>query len=165
MSDISASQNNNKSIPFTIRFFATGFFSGYSPIAPGTCGSIVGILIYAVPGFESPLIIITMSIFFFLIGVYVSSVMENKLGDDPSIVVIDEIVGMWISLIFLPKSLTVILIAFFFFRAYDIFKPQPARYVEKYKNGWGIMLDDVVAGIYANISGQILLLSFPLLLK
>lgn len=161
MSVISAPQNKSESLPFSVRFVATGFFSGYSPFVPGTCGSIVGILIYAIPGFETPLIIISISILCFIIGAYVSSVMENKLGDDPSVVVIDEIVGMWISLILLPKTFLVILITFFFFRAYDIFKPQPARYAEKYKNGWGIMLDDVVAGIYANISVRILILIFP----
>ncbi len=161
MSAISGLNSNCKSIPFTVRFIATGFFSGHSPFAPGTCGSIVGILIYAIPGFETPISILTISILCFFIGTYVSSVMENRLGNDPSSVVIDEIVGMWISLLLLPKTFLIILISFFFFRAYDIFKPQPARYVEKYKNGWGIMLDDVVAGIYTNISVRILLLIFP----
>lgn len=74
---------------------------------------------------------------------------------DPSIVVIDEIVGIWITLLFLPKIIPVMIIGFLAFRAFDILKPQPARNFEKIPNGWGIMLDDVIAGIYANIAARV----------
>ncbi len=84
--------------------------------------------------------------------------MEKQFGDDPSIVVIDEVVGMWISLLFLPKTLLVATLAFLLFRAHDIVKIPPARQLEAVPNGFGIMLDDVVAGIYANISLRMVLL-------
>ena len=79
-------------------------------------------------------------------------VIRKRYGDDPSIVVIDEIVGMWITLLFLPKSFMISLIAFILFRAHDIVKIPPARQLESLRNGFGIMLDDVVAGAYANLS-------------
>ena len=166
MSDTLEPQNptEKKTVSFFTKLIATGFYSGYSPIAPGTAGSLVGVAIYLIPGFENPSSILIITIATFFIGVLVSKQMEKQLGGDPAPVVIDEIVGMWISLMLLPKTLSVILITFFFFRAYDIFKPQPARYVEIYKNGWGIMLDDVVAGIYTNISVQTLILIFSTIL-
>lgn len=154
------SDKKSKNIPFLHLFFATGFYSGYSPFAPGTAGSLVGIFIYLIPGIEQPIILISLSILFFIIGIVTSSHLEKKLGDDPSIVVIDEIVGMWVSLLFLPKQLAVYIGAFLLFRLFDIVKPPPARQVEHLNGGWGIMLDDVFAGIYANIIMQIVLIVF-----
>ncbi len=96
-----------------------------------------------------------------MLGVYTSHQMEKKFGNDPSIVVIDEIVGMWISLFMLPKNILVGTMAFLLFRVYDIIKPPPARKLEHQNKGWGIMLDDVAAGIYANVTMRILILLFP----
>lgn len=152
------SDKKSKNIPFLHLFFATGFYSGYSPLAPGTAGSLVGILIYLIPGAENLIVLIPLSILFFIIGAVTSSHLERKLGNDPSIVVIDEIVGMWVSLLFLPKQLAVYIGVFFLFRFFDIVKPPPARQAERLKGGWGIMLDDVFAGIYANIVMQVILL-------
>jgi phosphatidylglycerophosphatase A len=162
MRDTSAIENNQnkKSVPFFSRLIATGIFSGYSPVAPGTAGSIVAILFYLIPSFESPLIISSAIFIFFFIGAYVSSIMEKSFGEDPPIVVIDEVVGMWITLAFLPKTILITSIGFLFFRFYDIFKPPPCRQLESLKGGWGIMLDDVMAGIYANLTIQIIMFSF-----
>ncbi len=157
--------NKNNSISFLTKFIATGFYSGYSPVAPGTAGSVVGILFLLIPGFESPLLLSVAIVAMFFIGVISSNRMEKRFGDDPSIVVIDEIVGMWISLLFLPKGLFVVFTAFIFFRIFDIVKPQPARYMEKLKHGWGIMLDDVAAGIYANLATQLIIWFFPSLMR
>ena len=153
--------NKNNSIPFLTKFIATGFYSGYSPVAPGTAGSVAGLLFFLIPGFGTPIPLATAAIIGFLIGTFTSNQMEKRFGEDPPIVVIDEIVGMWISLLFLPKNLFVIFTAFILFRIFDIVKPQPARYMEKFQHGWGIMLDDVVAGMYANIATQILILIIP----
>jgi len=92
-----------------------------------------------------------------VIGIIASAKVEKAIGDDPSIVVIDEVVGQWISLLFLPVSVWSIVSAFFLFRIYDIFKPSPAREAESMKNGWGIMMDDVVAGVYANVTTRVVL--------
>ncbi|MDI6779896.1 MAG: phosphatidylglycerophosphatase A [Bacteroidota bacterium] len=142
-------------IPFIAKFFATGFYSGYSPIVPGTVGSAVGLLIYALPGIENLYYFLPLIIVAFIIGIISSSILEEKLGDDPQIIVIDEIVGMWCALIFLPKTILVVLSAFIIFRILDIIKPYPARHSERLKNGWGIMVDDVISGVYTNIILQI----------
>ena len=163
MSDTSEPEaQKNKIRPnIIVRLIATGFFMGYSPLVPGTVGSIVGLIIYAIPGFEVPQILGTFICIFFLIGLYASDRMEAYAGKDPACVVIDEIVGMWITLLFVPKTLFIAACGFLLFRIFDITKLQPASYVERYRNGIGIMLDDVVAGLYANITLQLLLLIFP----
>ncbi len=163
--------------PFLARFIATGFYSGYIPWASGTFGSIVGLLIYAIPGVEQPLWLSLLIVLGFAAGVVSAAHVARAEGHrltktaaatkaifqpeahatpDPSIVVIDEIVGMWISLLLLPKGFVPALIAFFAFRAFDILKPPPARQLERIPDGWGIMLDDVIAGLYANIVTQLL---------
>ena len=163
-------------IPFFHNLIATGLFSGYSPWASGTAGTAVGLLLYyVIPGMDNPLILGAATVVGFFLGVWSSAVVARIVGHrltrsaeiakakfqggekdehktaDPSIVVIDEIVGMWITLLFLPKVFPVMIIGFFAFRAMDILKPQPAKYLERIPNGWGIMLDDVVAGVYANL--------------
>jgi phosphatidylglycerophosphatase A len=132
---------------------------------------MVGILIYLIPGFEQTTVLTIAILIAFVAGVVTSArvaeVEGNRLtkmaclakekfqgGDkhetpDPSIVVIDEIVGIWITLMFVPKTWVAVLIAFIAFRVFDILKPPPARNVEQIPNGWGIMLDDVIAGVYA----------------
>ena len=86
----------------------------------------------------------------FALGVYTSSVTENNISKkDPSIIVIDEWVGQWIALLFLPKSILWGLAAFLLFRLFDIWKPYPIKKLDKMIGGLGIMLDDVLAGIYA----------------
>jgi CDP-diacylglycerol--glycerol-3-phosphate 3-phosphatidyltransferase len=137
--------------------FATGFYSGYSPLVPGTAGSLVGAILFATPLFTeiTPFLIIILTTFF--VGVWTSGQLERRLGEDPQIVVIDEIVGMWVSLLFIPRGLWPVAVAFVLFRVFDTFKPFPARRAEELKHGWGIMLDDVVAGVYANIGTQIII--------
>lgn len=160
-------------IPFLPNIIATGLYSGYIPWASGTFGTLVGLVFYLIPGAENPLVLGIMITAGFFIGVWasarVAAIVGHRLtaiaqkakeafqgGDhetaDPSIVVIDEVVGMWVTLLFLPKTIPVMVIGFFAFRACDILKPQPARMLEKVPNGWGIMLDDLIAGIYANIA-------------
>jgi Phosphatidylglycerophosphatase A and related proteins len=85
---------------------------------------------------------------FFLYGLIIGESFEKKYGKDPSQCTIDEVVGMWISLFLLPKNIIISGIAFFVWRAFDIFKPFPAKRMEKIKGGAGIMLDDVVSALY-----------------
>jgi phosphatidylglycerophosphatase A len=172
-------EGGNRLSPVT-RLIATGMFSGYVPWGSGTAGTLVGLLVYLIPGVETPWVLLSLVVCGFAAGVVTSSRVANTVGHqltrsaerakaafqpgehhtaDPSIVVIDEIVGFWITMILIPKTLPALLIGFTAFRAMDILKPQPARFLERLPHGWGIMLDDVVAGIYANILTQILLLS------
>lgn len=164
---------------FLTRMIATGFFSGYIPWASGTFGTLVGVILYLIPGLSDLLPLGALIIIFFFAGVVTSTRVADEVGHsltrtaeatksvfqgkdhgapDPSIVVIDEIVGVWIALFALPFSLPAVIIAFLSFRALDILKPPPARQAESIPNGWGIMLDDVVAGIYANVITRIVLI-------
>lgn len=148
-------------IKFLSKFIATGFFSGYSPVTPGTAGSLVGLILYTLPLFTELLPFATITVIVLFIGVWTSAQLERELGDDPQIVVVDEIVGMWISLFLVPRTVWLILIAFVLFRIFDTFKPFPARRLESLKHGWGIMLDDVAAGVYANLVTHLLVLFIP----
>jgi len=135
---------------------ATGLGTGFSPIAPGTAGSLLTvILVYLFSPFPVLLFIGILLVLFFL-GVYSGGKLEAELGEDPSRVVIDEIVGMGISLLFVPVSWQFFLLAFVLFRVFDIVKPEPVRSAEKMSGGWGIMLDDVVAGVYALLAVHLL---------
>ena len=138
-----------------IKIFSTGLFSGYAPVASGTFGALVGMLFYLIPSFEQSVVILPSCLVVFVLGSLAAGRMENIYGHDPSIVTIDEVLGMWISLLFLPKSILIAGGAFFLFRAFDIFKPWPARLFDRRHGGWNIMLDDVVAGLYANVLLQI----------
>ena len=165
-------------LPFLTRFIATGFFTGYAPWASGTIGTFVGALFFLIPGFSDAIVLPAAIIVGLLAGLYTSRKVAEVEGHrltksaqrakdrfqpeghetpDPSIVVIDEIVGMWIAMIAVHPSLLALAIAFVAFRVFDIIKPYPAHQVERFSGGWGIMLDDVVAGIYANIATRIII--------
>jgi phosphatidylglycerophosphatase A len=131
---------------------ATGFGSGYSPVAPGTAGSIVGLLLFWPLARLDSWLQLAAALALFPVGVLASSQVARRVADkDPGIVVVDEIVGMWVCLLFVPFNLTTAVLGFFLFRAMDIVKPYPARDLEGLRGGWGIMADDVMAGIYANL--------------
>ncbi|MDP3017006.1 MAG: phosphatidylglycerophosphatase A [Deltaproteobacteria bacterium] len=135
-----------------ILMFATGFGAGYSPIAPGTLGTLVAIPIYYfLSEIPFPLYEITLTGFFFL-AVWVSEKTEAVLGKkDDSRIVIDEMMGFFITMLWVTKTPFFILVGFILFRFFDIFKPFPIRRFEKVRGGFGVVLDDVMAGIYANI--------------
>jgi phosphatidylglycerophosphatase A len=143
---------------------ATGFGVGYSPIAPGTLGTLIAIPInYFLSEIPSPIYEITLVAFFFF-SVWISENAEIFFGrkDDPRIV-IDEMVGFLITMLWLPKTTRCILIGFFLFRFFDILKPFPIGRIEKrLKGGYGVVLDDVLAGIYGNIVLHLVLLALPL---
>lgn len=126
----------------------SGFYTGFSPIVSGTVGSLAAIAIYLIPGFENLYVIVPAALIFFVYGVFVGDKFEIQYGKDPSECTIDEIVGTWISLIGLPKTIWIVTITFVIWRILDIVKPPPARNIEKIKGGLGIMLDDVISGIY-----------------
>jgi phosphatidylglycerophosphatase A len=142
-------------LSFAATALATGFGAGYSPVAPGTAGTVVGVLLFW-PMRSLPFAYqLAATVILFCLGVPASTHVSRRLGrKDPGLVVVDEIIGMWISLLLLPFTPAVVIAAFFAFRAMDILKPPPARGFEAYPEGWGIVLDDVMAGIYANLIVQ-----------
>jgi phosphatidylglycerophosphatase A len=130
---------------------ATTFGAGFSPVAPGTAGSLLAVLlVYFLSPFPVWIFILVLIILFFA-GVYTGTQIEKEKGHDPSLVVIDEFVGMGISLLFLDKDWRFYLIAFILFRFFDIVKPPPINLSQKLAGGCGIMIDDVLAGLYALI--------------
>ncbi len=141
-------------------FFATGFYSGLVPKAPGTAGSLfaailLGLAAYSIPDWVNTYSLIGVISLFFFIGVIAANQLEETLGKDPGCIVIDEFVGMWITLLFLPINWMTLLIGFALFRFFDILKPLFIGTIDKkVKGGLGVMLDDVLAGIYANICLQ-----------
>ena len=145
---------------FIDKFLGSGFYTGYVPIASGTFGSLAALIIYLIPGFEKPYVIIPYIIIFFLYGIYVGSRFEELYGKDPAECTIDEVVGTWIAYLFLPKTTGIIIITFFLWRALDIIKPYPARKLENIKGGFGIMIDDVVSGFYTLIIMQVVVYFF-----
>ncbi len=152
--------NNEQASPrpnLFARFVATGFFSGYVPKAPGTAGSAVALLFFFIPGFSDPITLIPASVLLFCIGGLTAESMEKHLGQDPSIVTVDEIVGMWVSMWFIPFTIVNLLLAFIIFRVLDILKAYPAGIIDKKSGGWNIMLDDIIAAVYTNAVIQIAL--------
>lgn len=127
----------------------SGLYSGYIPFASGTFGSLVAVIIYLIPGFEKGYILIPAIIIFMLLGIKVGYKFEKLYGKDPSQCTIDEVVGMWITLIFVPKTFINIALCFIIWRIFDIIKPYPARDAEQLPGGFGIMMDDVIASIYS----------------
>jgi phosphatidylglycerophosphatase A len=147
-----------------IIFLATGFFVGKFPFAPGTFGSLLAIPIcFILSKTESYFSIIFISVFI-LLSIFLAGKTEKIIGEkDPGIVVIDEIAGMILTLLFIPFNFITIITGFILFRIFDILKPFPIGYIDKnLKGGAGIVLDDVVAGIFANIALRLILIFFPL---
>jgi phosphatidylglycerophosphatase A len=133
-------------------FLATGFGIGYSPIAPGTFGTLVAIPIFLfLAQIPFPLYEVTIVAFFFF-SVWISDRAQTHWGkrDHPRIV-IDEIMGYLITMLWLPRTTLFIILGFFLFRFFDIVKPPPIRLVERVRGGYGVVLDDVLAGVYANV--------------
>ncbi|MGA9070342.1 MAG: phosphatidylglycerophosphatase A [Terracidiphilus sp.] len=136
---------------------ATFFGAGFGKPGPGTWGSIAAVLLWAAfgwlahPNQQVLLIALLVGIFFTLIlGIPASTIVARESGrHDPQFVVVDEAAGVWIALLFSPFDLRHGLIALVLFRLFDITKPFPVRQLEKLPEGWGIVLDDVGAGLYA----------------
>ena len=136
---------------------STVFGIGYTVYAPGTIGSLFGLLLYMFIKDFSVVWYVTFIVVLFLIGVLVSDVMEDVYGiKDPSFVVIDEVVGMLISMIAIPYSPLVAILGFLLFRIIDITKIPPLNWLEKLHGGFGIMIDDAVGGLIVNIILQVL---------
>lgn len=135
-------------------FIASFGYVGYFPFAPGTAGSFAALALYAflrwvnMPAFELATIVAV-----FAIGIWSASGTERALGrKDPGLVVIDEVLGMLVTLALLPLSLAGIVAGFLIFRALDVVKPFPAGRLEHLPGGLGVMADDAMAGVYAHLA-------------
>jgi phosphatidylglycerophosphatase A len=132
---------------------ATGFGSGYSPFAPGTAGSAVGLLFVwgmsylSLPGQLAAVLIVTV------LSMIAADIVARSTGlKDPGLIVADEIAGMMVTMIAIPLSATSLVLGFILFRMMDVVKPPPARQFENFKGGIGIVADDLMAGVYAHLA-------------
>lgn len=132
-------------------FIASFAYVGFFPIAPGTAGSLAALALFAfvrwigLPAFELAMILAVL-----IVGIWAANGAERALGrKDPGPVVIDEVLGMLITLALLPVSLGGVLLGFLLFRLFDVVKPYPAGRLEHLPGGYGIMLDDAMAGVYS----------------
>jgi phosphatidylglycerophosphatase A len=140
---------------------ASVFGAGYAPVASGTVGSFVTVVaIWLLPltrlRIAVALVVVT------LVGIWAGSRVERVLGKkDPGVIVIDEVAGMLLSVILLPRTIPVLITAFLLFRLFDIWKPFPARESQALTGGVGVMVDDLIAGFYTLILIMGALTLFP----
>ncbi len=133
---------------------ATAGYAGYSPIAPGTVGSIVGLAAYALVRVADSAVVETVAIAVVAaVGVWASGIAERHFGGiDPGPVVIDEVLGMLVTLAYVPVTWTGALAGFLLFRVFDIIKPFPSGRLERLSGGLGVMADDAMAAVYAHVA-------------
>lgn len=139
---------------------ATAFGIGYLPLAPGTWASLAAACLWYflqqnivfTAGLQ--LLAVSASV---IIGIWSSVRLENVWGKDPSKIVIDEWAGMWITLLFLPADWRILILALLVFRILDIWKPSIIKRAEEIKGGWGVMMDDIIAGVIGNVLIRIVL--------
>jgi len=134
-------------------FVATVAYCGYFPIAPGTVGSAAGLLVYLLVWWtRSPAVEMTLILAVFAAGVWAATEAERFFGGiDPGPVVIDEVLGMLITLAFMPVGVATAIAGFVLFRIFDVIKPYPANRFERLHGGFGVMADDAMAAVYANL--------------
>jgi phosphatidylglycerophosphatase A len=140
-----------------VRLLATGFYTGEFPIISGTWGTLPGLII-CIFFFDVSLIYqVLMAVVATILSIVLASLAEKDFGHDAKPIVIDEVAGMLVTLVFVPRVWYYYLLGFVFFRAMDVLKPFPARQAESLPSGWGVTIDDIVAGIYANLLLQVVI--------
>lgn len=141
-------------------FIATSGGIGYLPLAPGTwaAGALAILWFFVCQKFPDTIIwqVLLVSLLI-IVGVYVSGKLNTEKEKDPSYVVIDEVAGMAVTLLFIPSTWQNFAVGFILFRFFDILKPLGIKRMEKMRKGWGIMLDDILAGIYSSIVLRLLI--------
>jgi phosphatidylglycerophosphatase A len=153
----------SRAIDAVAKLVATGLGSGYSPVAPGTAGSLVGLLLFLPLAGRAWPIQLAAVVVVTILGVLAGGRLATTLGlEDPGVVVVDEVAGQWITLLALPMTPVTAVAGFLLFRAMDIVKPWPARALERLPGGLGIMADDVAAGIYAHLLLRLGLAVWPI---
>lgn len=152
---------------------ATSLGFGYAPFGPGTFGTALGLIFYIVFAYafgivdsqaqslNLDLLLIGLIVIFTWLGTWSARVLEPEWGHDPGKIVIDETIGVWITILFIPFSWVNVLLAFVIFRFFDILKPLGIRAIdEKLHSPFSVMLDDIVAGVYSAITLQIIVYFF-----
>lgn len=154
----------DRGLPIWKQIIVSGLYTGLAPIASGTVASAVACLFFFIPGFDNLWVLLGASLVAFVVGVKLADDCEHVLGPDPSFVTLDEFAGQWLALAspaalfgaVAPDDITWVAISFFTFRAFDIAKIWPASALDRRPGGLGVMGDDMVAGLYANIIGHLI---------
>jgi phosphatidylglycerophosphatase A len=140
---------------FIVKTLSTFFYVGYLPLIPGTFASIAGIVLFYLVR-ESCFLQILLTLFLIILGFFISGKAEKVFAaKDSRFIVIDEVSGMLLSLLFIPYDIKLIVMAFILFRILDTFKPYPADKLQNLSGSAGIMSDDILAGLYTNIILQV----------
>ncbi len=141
------------------KLVATGLYSGYGRPYPGTWGTVPAWLMawFIIGG--NQLVLGAAALVTFFVSIWAAGEAEKMFGHDARKIVIDEWAGMFITLLFVPHTLAAYAIAFFAFRGFDVVKIPPARQAERLPGGWGVTMDDVIAGIQANIATQLVIIA------
>lgn len=144
-------------------FVATAAYCGYAPVAPGTFGSAAGLVLYLLVWFtKSRVVEAALIAIVFAIGIWSATHAERYFGGvDPGPVVIDEVLGMLVTLAFIPVGLSGAIAGFVIFRVFDVLKPWPANRLEQLHSGAGIIADDAMAGVYSNLCLRLLIWLLP----
>jgi len=156
---------NYKDLLNPIHFLSLGLGSGLLKPAPGTWGTLAALPLWLLLAEVSPALYVVIILLTFSLGIYFCGYTAKALGThDHSSIVWDEFVGLWIALFLVPMTWTGIILAFIFFRLFDIWKPWPIAYFDKHMHGGlGIMIDDVIAGVFACCCTHLILQLLPLL--
>lgn len=139
-----------------VKMLSSFFYLGYVPYVPGSFGSLGGLLFYLMVMHNFALYIGTLIVLTVLAFLVINRAEESYGGRDAKTIVIDEAVGMMLALFLIPAKPIAIFLTFIFFRFFDVLKPFPIRWAEKQSSPLGVMLDDIIAAVYANISVQAL---------
>ena len=151
----------NPFVRHLVIFFSTGFYAGFSPVAPGTVGTVVAVPLYlAMSRLPAPFYGLTVVAFLFMSWWFSRAAEVVFLQKDSGRIVIDEIAGFLVTMGFVPPVPVYVFFGFVLFRFFDILKPFPIRRLETLRNGFGIVADDVMAGIYSNLVLHISILLF-----
>mgnify|MGYP006420239237 CR=1 FL=1 len=158
--------NANPSLSDPSILLATWFGAGYLPKAPGTWGSLAALpFAWVIAEWSGGVGLAVAVLIVFGVGLWASvGYLRLGGGEDPGPIVIDEVAGQWLTLLVVPPDLILYAIGFLLFRLFDIWKPWPISWADqKIKGGMGIMLDDVIAGVYAGVllwAGQVMYLKY-----
>ena len=143
--------------PYWQQALAGGLFTGFAPIASGTVASALAACLYYIPGCSNPFVLVGAAGAAFVVGLLLADRFEELLGSDPSFFTLDEFAGQWLAMAspWIIHPLWPVL-AFFCFRTFDIAKTWPANWFDRRGGGLGVMADDIVAAIYANICAHLI---------
>jgi len=141
-----------------VRLVSTFFYAGYVPKISGTIGSLAGLLFFLSVSYSLPVKIVSLLVLTAAALLVIRKAEELFGKKDSRRIVIDEAIGVMIALLFIPMKAEFIVPAFVFFRIFDIAKPFPIKRIEEMESPWGVVLDDVLAGIYANLAVQLIIM-------